>query len=150
MAAKKGRPSAYSDEIADKICAGIMAGYGLRKICSAEGFPAISTIFYWLLDKEHPFSEQYARAREVQAELLADELIELADDDSRDVSGELQMPNGVAVQRSRLKVDTRKWVASKLLPKRYGDKVQQEVSGKDGGPLKVEVNRVEIVHIGSK
>lgn len=138
MATKTGRPTKYTQELGDKICAGIMAGYSLRKVCSADGFPALSTLFYWMLDKAHPFSEQYARAREVQAELLADQLIELADDDSNDVTGELQMPNSVAVQRSRLKVDTRKWVASKLLAKKYGDKVQQEVSGPDGGAIQSE------------
>lgn len=142
MAAKKGRPSSYNEEIAEKICAGIMAGYGLRKICSQEGFPHIATLFVWLSKADHPFYEQYARAREVQAEFLADELIELADDDSRDVSGELQMPNGVAVQRSRLKVDTRKWIASKLLPKRYGDKVQSELTGKDGKDLELVVRHI--------
>lgn len=141
MAGKKGRPSSYSEEIAEKICAGIMAGYGLRKICSAEGFPHIATIFSWLSKEDHPFHERYARARVVQAELLADDLIEMSDDDSKDVSGELQMPNNVAVQRSKLKVDTRKWIASKLLPKKYGDKVQAEVSGKDGGPVQFVVTR---------
>lgn len=142
MAAKKGRPSSYNDELAEKICAGIMAGYGLKKICSAEGFPHIATVFNWLTKPDHPFYDRYVRAREVQAEFMADELIELADDESKDVSGELQMPNSVAVQRSRLKVDTRKWVASKLLPKRYGDKVQAEVSGKDGGPVQFVISRV--------
>lgn len=138
--AKTGRPTKYTEELGEKICAGIMAGYSLRKVCSADGFPALSTLFYWMLDKAHPFSEQYARAREVQAELLADQLIELADDDSNDVTGELGMPNSVAVQRSRLKVDTRKWVASKLLARKYGDSATLKLGGDpDGVPIQSSI-----------
>lgn len=124
-----GRPTKYTELLGEKICAGIVAGFSLRKICSVDGFPNVDTLFHWLSKRDHPFSEQYAHARSVQAELLADELIELADDDSGDVTGEPRMPNSVAVQRSRLRVDTRKWVASKLLPKKYGDKQEIEHSG---------------------
>jgi hypothetical protein len=53
--------------------------------------------------------------------------------------------DSTAVARNRLRVDARKWVAAKLLPKKYGDKVQQEVSGPDGGPIEVQTVRVELV-----
>jgi hypothetical protein len=89
----------------------------------------------------HPeFAEQYARARELQAERFADDIIEIADDKSEDVYGELEMPNSVAVARAKLRIDSRKWIASKLLPKKYGDKLQTEVSGPDGGPIAVTVD----------
>lgn len=124
-----GRPTKYTEELGEKISAAIMAGYSLRKICDGDDYPSVVTLFKWLSKDDHPFVNQYAHARRVQAEFLADQLIDLADDDSNDVTGELQMPNSVAVQRSRLRVDTRKWIASKLLPKKFGDKVEHEHSG---------------------
>jgi hypothetical protein len=132
----------YTKEIGEAICLGISQGHSLRKICnSSDIFPAVSTVCLWAITNDE-FAEQYARARRIQAELLADEIIALSDDDSKDVSGELQMPNGVAVQRSRLSVDTRKWYLSKVLPKVYGDKVLNEHTGKDGGALQIEFKSV--------
>jgi hypothetical protein len=85
---------------------------------------------------QHPeFATQYARAKEMQMEAMAEEILALADDKSGDVTGELEMPNGVAVQRSRVQIDTRKWLMSKLAPKKYGDKISQEVTGANGAPL---------------
>lgn len=133
-----GRMTEYSPEIASGICEWVAEGKSIREICRAEEMPVMSTIFKWLSEQKS-FSEQYARAKEVQAEGFAEELIEIADDISGDVSGELQMPNGVAVQRARLRVDTRKWIASKLLAKKYGDKVEH--SGPDGGPVQFVVTR---------
>jgi hypothetical protein len=99
--------------------------------------PGKATVFRWLGANEE-FRDQYARAREAQAEALADEIIDIADDghndwmerNQGDAAGWVQ--NGEAMQRSRLRVDARKWVASKLLPKKYGDKLDHEhkVDGK--------------------
>jgi hypothetical protein len=129
-----GRLSTYTQEIADAICERISEGHSLRTICAVDGMPSVPTVCRWVLDNDE-FAEQYARARRMQAELLADQLFGIADDDTKDITGELEMPNGVAVQRSRLMVDTRKWYLSKVLPKIYGDKVVQEHQGKDGGPI---------------
>ena len=97
--------------------------------------------------KHSEFSEQYARAREQQQEFYAEEILDIADDGQNDYmerlnkNGEIEMVvNHENIQRSRLRVDTRKWIMSKLAPKKYGDKVQQEISGKDGGELIVNVN----------
>lgn len=128
----------YSPELADAICELISSGKSIREICSAEGMPDKSSIFRWL-GKHEEFRDQYARAKEEQTELYADELVEIADDISGDVSGELQMPNSVAVQRARLRVDTRKWILSKLLAKKYGDKLDMNLSGKDGGPIQAAI-----------
>lgn len=135
-----GRPTIYSEELADRICDAISSGLSIRAFLRDESFPAMSTIFKWLQEKP-AFSEQYRIAREIQAEVLADELIEIADDGTNDYV-EVQRKNGVVVlgdhehiQRSKLRVETRMWTAAKLLPKKYGDKIQQELSGKDGGPL---------------
>jgi transposase-like protein len=121
----------YSPELADAICELVAEGESIRTICKAEGMPAKSTIFKWL--REHKdFSDQYARAKEDQLEALADEILEIADDKSNDVSGELQMPNGVAVQRAKLQTDTRKWLLAKLVPKKYGDKLDMNLGGEVG------------------
>jgi hypothetical protein len=128
----------YSQELADAICELVAQGNSVRTICSSDAMPAMSSIFKWL--REHKeFAEQYARAKELQTEKLADELVEIADDESNDVSGELKMPNSVAVQRARLKVDTRKWLLSKLQPKKYGDKLDMNLAGKDGGPIQAAI-----------
>jgi len=120
--AKIGRPSDFTQEIADAICERLAEGESLRKICLADGMPNKATVFRWLV--AHPtFSDQYARAREEQAETLADEIVEISDGD-----GEASDP-----QRDRLRVDARKWVASKLKPKKYGDK--QLVGSDPDNPL---------------
>jgi hypothetical protein len=99
----------------------------------------MSSIFKWL--RIHPiFAEQYARAKEAQVDAMGEELLDIADDVSNDVSGELGMPNGVAVQRAKLRTDTRKWLMGKLQPKKYGDKTQH--TGADGvGPVQFTVTR---------
>lgn len=133
---KTGRPSTYSDDIALKVCSEIAAGKSLRRICEADDMPVMSTIMLWLVDGKHQFfSEQYAEARRIQAEALADEIFDIADDGSNDFSsftnqeGEAAYKmNGEAVARSRLRVDTRKWYLSKVLPK-FADKQQIEHSG---------------------
>lgn len=134
-----GRPSVYSDELATEICARIAAGESLRRICSDDKMPVMSTVMLWLVDGKHEmFSEQYAEARRIQAETLADELFDIADDGSNDwmeregKDGEAgYVLNGEHVQRSRLRLDTRKWYLSKVLP-RFADKQQVEHSGSLG------------------
>ena len=123
----------FSADIADQICKRIAAGESLRSICKTKGFPKPSTVCDWVIYNHEGFSEQYTHARQVQAELIADELFTITDDESRDVSGELEIPNSVATQRDRLRVDTRKWYLSKVLPKIYGDKVEH--TGPGGGPI---------------
>jgi hypothetical protein len=131
-----GRPSTFTEELALSICERIAEGQSLRSICRLLDMPAQSTVFKWLTENVK-FSEQYAHARVAQAELMADELLDIADDGSNDwmdrydkegnVSG--RVVDQEAINRSRLRVDTRKWIASKLLPKKYGDKIDHEHSG---------------------
>ena len=140
-----GRPSDYTQEKASIICEMIANGMSVREICAEEEMPAMSTVFRWLSEHEE-FQEQYARAKEAQAEYLADEILHIADDGTndwmvrRDKEGEVAgwRENGEAMQRSRLRVDSRKWLLSKLLPKKYGDKTKLEHSGPEGGPLVIE------------
>lgn len=139
--AKMGRPSTYTAELGEQICDKLAEGFSLRQICALEGLPGLNTVIRWLRHDEE-FRLHYTRARELQAEIGADDMIEIADDASQDVSGELKMPNAVAVQRAKLRVETRKWTAMKLLPKKYGERVQQEHTGEGGGPLKFVVTRI--------
>ncbi|WP_216818578.1 hypothetical protein [Solirubrum puertoriconensis] len=147
-----GRPSSFSPEIAQRICLLLMEGMSLRRICQLEGMPAKGTVLSWLSkgkddDAEGVFAafqDQYARARQVQAETLVDEIIDIADNRPVDdieaqpdtLHGERgAFPNKEWMQRSALRVDARKWYAAKVLPKKYGDKQQVEHSGADGAPL---------------
>lgn len=111
-----GRPSSYTEKIGDEICERLSEGESLRKICLSPNMPNKATVFRWLVANE-TFRDQYARAREVQADVLADEIIDIAD------GKRAEYENGEAdVQRDRLAMDARKWVAAKLKPKVYGDK----------------------------
>ncbi len=139
---KPGRPSLYTEALAAKLCTRLAEGKSLRSICRDDAMPAISTVMGWLFDGDHDdFPEQYARAREAQAVVSADVLVDFADDDSidfrADKDGKLVVDHE-HIQRSRLRVDARKWIAAKLLPKRYGDKLQH--TGEGGGPIRTEVD----------
>lgn len=128
------REASELSEVQVQICRRIMLGESVRAICRDEAMPAQSTVFDWLrLNPE--FRSAYHLAKQLQAETLADEILEIADDASRDwVAGE----NGPVVdhehvQRSRLRVDSRKWLAGKLAPKRYGDASMVRVGMMDPG-----------------
>lgn len=114
-----GRPSEYSAEMAEHICDLIARGLSLRTICVKSDMPSMSTVCKWLKGNSE-FSEQYARAREEQADVYADEIVEIADSVE---------PDTAAVSKAKLQIDARKWKAAKLAPKKYGDKVEQQISG---------------------
>jgi hypothetical protein len=129
-----GRPTIYSQELADKICAELALGKSLRSVCKSDDTPEISTVFRWLREKED-FSKQYAKAKEESADALLEETMDIADDgsndwmQSNDPENAGYKQNGEAIQRSRLRVDVRKWAMSKLKPKKYGERVHTEHSG---------------------
>lgn len=125
-----GRPSDYTEERAADICALLGEGNSLKDICELENMPTRSTVYLWLA-KHKEFSDMYARAREEQADTFADEIVSIADTATNETA------NAV-----RVRVDARKWVASKLKARTYGDKQQMEHSGPGGGPV---VTRVELV-----
>lgn len=147
--AKIGRPSDYTQETADRICSQLAEGISLRTVCKAEDVPSCQTVFSWLRLRPE-FLEQYTRAKEAAADAFAEEMLDIADEASNDWMEvhDKDNPgyrfNGEHVNRSRLRVDTRKWIASKLKPKKYGDKVQAEVTGADGAPLIPELNETEL------
>lgn len=115
-----------------------MAGESLRSICRDDSMPARSTVHLWLA-KDKGFSDHYARACDVRAEEVFDEMFEIADDATNDFMAQGEdgawKVNGENVQRSRLRIDTRKWALARMNPKKYGEKIVNEVVGKDGGPI---------------
>jgi len=136
------RQSEFSQDVADRICERLADGESLRRICRDETMPAKSTVFKWLRN-EPAFADQYARAREAQADTLADEIVEIADDGTNDYMAEKEEEdgfryNGDAVARSKLRVDARKWVAAKLKPKVYGDKTL--IGSDPANPLPAAIN----------
>lgn len=140
-----GRPTDYSPELAALICAMIVEGMSLRTISKQESMPCVSTMMNWL--HKHPeFLEQYTKAKQEQADAFIEEMLDIADDGTNDWmerhdddGGNIGWKvNGEHIQRSRLRIETRKWIASKMKPKKYGDKLTQEVSGVDGAPIKYQ------------
>lgn len=136
MADPVGRPSKYTQELADKICEELAVGKSLRTVCKGEDMPAISSVFNWFRTQPS-FLEQYARAKQESADAMSEEIIDIADDGSNDWM-ESNKPNndgydlnGEAIQRSRLRVDTRKWLMSKMKPKKYGEKLDLTTDGKE-------------------
>ncbi len=130
--AKTGRPSTYTDEIGNEICQRIACGETLVNICKDAHTPAYITVLHWRT-KLPEFGKMYARAREDQADTLADEIIAAVKEDC--ATDELGRVDNGAVAAKRLMVDAMKWRAAKLGPKTYGEKIQQQVTGADGGPV---------------
>lgn len=139
---KMGRPTTYTLTLADNICAQLAEGKSMRTVCKGEGMPVMSTVFLWL--RTHPeFSERYTQAKAEAADALVEEMLDISDDGTNDwmeihdKEGEAvgYKINGEHVQRSRLRVDTRKWIASKLKPKKYGERVDVDHGIQEGNPL---------------
>jgi len=125
MTETRGRPSIYTAELADTICKALAEGKSLRSICRADGMPTEATVRMWAADDREGFYSQYTRARDIGLDCVAEEVFEIADD-------------GSDHQRDRLRFDARRWYLSKLAPKRYGDKITQEHTGADGGPIRTQ------------
>lgn len=118
-------PDGYGQDTADSICAMLADGISLRAICKLKAMPTTSTVCKWL-GKNTAFAEQYARARELQADALFDDCLALADNE--------HPKSAKDAQERRLQIDTRKWMAGKLKGK-YSEKSIHEHSGPDGAPI---------------
>jgi len=134
----RGRPTLYAEDVAETVLTRISNGETLRAICRDPDLPSEMTIRRWGLEDREGFSSRLARAWELRAEHIADELLEIADNGTGDTwideDGEVRVNNDV-IQRSKLRVDTRKWLLSKLSPKKYGESTRLEHTGADGTPL---------------
>lgn len=134
----------YTQEIADAICARLAEGESLNAICKDDGMPAESTVRAWALDDVQGFGAKYTRARELGYDRLAEELLQIADTPQVGVktvhkATGAETTEGDMIEHRRLQVDARKWMLAKMLPKKYGDKVTQELAGPNGGPIQMAV-----------
>lgn len=122
----------FCQDTADVIIAGLAEGKSLRAVCRQDGMPSASTVLRWLKEDEK-FAEQYADARTRSYELLADEILDISDetegDTIKDKDGN-ERANAEWISRSKLRVDSRKWLLAKMLPKVYGDKLDLTVNDK--------------------
>lgn len=146
-----GRPTLYTAEMAAEICRLIITAdpqtgrpNSVRSICLREDMPHRDTVYGWLLVHKD-FAALYGKAMELRADQMFDECLEIADDTSDDkVVHEMEAGAPVEtvdrehIARSRLRIDTRKWMAGKMAPKKYGDRLVNEHVGKDGGPIQTK------------
>lgn len=115
--AKMGRPSIYTPELCDRICERLGNGEPLRTICKDDDMPVGATVYSWI--RLYPeFLERYEKAKQESSDALVEEMLSIADDE-----------NPEDTQRARLRVDTRKWIAAKLKPKKYGEQIDLTSGG---------------------
>lgn len=119
-------PVRFSQELFDTICQRIADGESLRSISLDHDMPTSGTVIRWLAeDSDGKLQTQYARAREAQADAIADETLHIADTEKD-------------TQVARVRIDTRKWYAGKVRPKKYGDRVVNQMVGADDGPIQYQ------------
>lgn len=134
-----GRPPKYTEDMGRDICALHGEGWSLARIAEIDGMPAKSTMMAWAADPDHPFSDRYVRACEIRLAGIADELNDIADDARNDwmtihtAGGEIEVENREVVNRSKLRIQTRMWELSHLMPKTYGRKKPEEPTAKADG-----------------
>ena len=153
----RGRPTTYTKERGDQICELISEGRTTLAVSRMLGMKR-HTIIKWA--RKYPdFGAMYAQARQHLYEHWADEILDDAENETRDNVSRRVIKTGysqklgdynetieqitsdnTAVQRDRLKVDSKKWLLSKLLPKEYGDKIETQLTGKDGESLTPVLN----------
>ena len=121
-------------DIAAEVLHWLGEGKTLRAYCRQEGKPSYRAIYRWL-DKDEEFSSRFAQARDLGEDVIAQECLAIADDESKDVYGELELPNNVAVNRAKLRIETRLKLLAKWNPKKYGDKIMHQ--GDESQPLVV-------------
>lgn len=125
------------NEIFDYIFAEIKKGKALRNILKEDNMPSSSAFFEWI-DADEEKAKQYARATEIRAEAIFDDILSIADQNEKDTyinDFGIEVVNNDVIQRSRLRIDARKWVLGKMNPKKYGDKTI--LSGDKENPLEV-------------
>jgi hypothetical protein len=131
-----GRPEEFDRAIIDEIFSRMAEGETLTAICDSDRakFPKRHTIKSWIAKREE-LSAEYARVRTLQADAWADEMIGIADDKSRDTktietqNGSYDVADKEWIERSKQRIETRKWLMGRLHPKQWGDKIEQTVNG---------------------
>lgn len=125
-----GRPTIYTQELADRICEEIALGKSIRTVCLAAEMPGLSSIFKWIRENKE-FSQQYAQATSERSECQHEDLLELGDEAISLAQSVNEKASGAVVQAVKLKADNMKWSMSKMKPKKYGDKIDMTTNGKD-------------------
>lgn len=132
-----GRPTDYTPELADTICARLSEGESLRSVCKDENMPSRQTVFNWMRTHKG-FLDQYARAKQESADAMAEDILTIAE-----VTVEMVQENpevaGPIVQAQRLHVDAKKWLMSKMKPKKYGDQIDITSKGESIAVLPAEI-----------
>jgi len=125
--------SKYTPEIGDEIERRLADGESLNAICGTGGIPSRGTVHRWIQDDVGNIRDKYARGKEIGLRIMADEIMAIADEPvgSTDKGGF----DPAEVNKQRLRIDARKWILSKLVPKTYGDRTTTELTGADGGPV---------------
>ncbi len=132
MATKQiGRPSDYLVEVADDICSLLAKGESLNSICKKEGFPSRNTVYRWLRENAE-FRDNYARASDDRAESIFEEILDIADGAEEETA---------SIAKARLQIDARKWILSRMNPKKFSDKQSIEHTGPNGGDINVTITR---------
>ena len=129
-----GRPTKYSQELADTICERLAIGESLRTVCKPDSMPSVSTIFNWFRSQEG-FLEQYEKAKQESADAMAEDILEIADNPQMGEIRTIKPDGSVEVKQDemlghrRLQIDTRKFLMAKMKPKRYGDSLDLTTKG---------------------
>ena len=137
-----------SIELTNDICTRIADGESLRSICREDGYPAIGSFLRWVAEDDI-LREQYARAMEMRADCLFEEMTDIADDATNDFMDKVgqdgslgdKVLNAEHIQRSRLRIETRKWVTGRMNPKKYGESSKVTLSGDKDNPIIVKSAR---------
>lgn len=133
----------FSQELFDTICDRLAGGESLRSICADEDMPSQVSVFKWI-GRDEELAKQYARAREAQADAIFDEVLHIANTpmlgEKRKINadGTIEVTEGDMIEHRRLQIDARKWMAGKLRPKVYGDKMEL------GGNVGLSINIPEV------
>lgn len=142
----RGNQTVYTQEVADAICDRLADGESLNFICKTEGFPPESTVRGWVVDNREGFAAKYTRSRDIGLDVIAEEVLAIADDSSndrtirRDEKGkEYEVVDHDHINRSRLRFDARRWYLSKLAPKRYGESQTLKHADADGNSMKAQI-----------
>ena len=146
-----GRPSDYTDELAKEICHALAtSSHGLNYLTKhKKDWPAITTLNRWIAENRNGFRDMYIKAKQDQADYMVEEMLEISDDSSKDTitrigkdGQEYEVCNSEYVNRSRLRVETRKWIASKLLPKVYGERQDKTVGAEEKSLLQNIIDKL--------
>jgi hypothetical protein len=138
---KTGRPSDYLPEVAADICSLLADGESLRKVCERPGMPNKATVFRWLAQHAE-FRDQYAKASETRADAIFEDMFDIADGVNEEAA---------AVAKARLRIDTRKWALARMNPKKFGDKVSQEIDHKSSdGTMTPKPTIIQLLPVETK